>query len=290
MKTLIIDFGGMSHGSFFISNSQKDMNVTEKIAFWRFLILNQIRKLKNRFKSEEIILACDHFSWRKQYFIFYKAARKTKRDASKIDWEMFYKTVDDFLNELRESFSAYKIVDVEKAEADDVIAVIVNGLRSIRKEIIIISRDHDFKQLIGNNVKQFDPVLQKFIECKNPKEYLLKHIIGGDSGDGVPNIRSDDDVFIDKEKRQKSCGPKTITKILISGLQEYIDDNNLQANWDRNRKMVELSSDMIPKDIQKSIYKEYKKCGNIKNNFAKIQKYLAKNKFRSLLDKIDSFI
>ena len=92
------------------------------------------------------------------------------------------------------------------------------------------------------------------------------------------------------KKRQKSFGPKTITKVLISGLQEYINDNNLQANWDRNRKMIELSKEMIPRDTQKQIYLEYKKCGNNKNNFAEIQKYLGKMKFRSLLDRVQDFI
>lgn len=289
-KTIIVDFGGMSHGSFFISNSQRDMTQKEKYIFWKFLILNQIKKLKIKFKPDEFIIACDKFSWRKQYFKFYKAGRSINRNKSKIDWESFYNEVDIFLNELKEIFVAYKIIEVENAEADDIIAVITNGLRSIRKEIIIISSDKDFKQLLGNNVNQFDPRQQNFIKCENPKEYLLKHIIGGDSGDGIPNLRSDDDVFIDTEKRQKSCGPKTITKILISGLQEYIEENNLQQNWDRNRMMIELSTDVIPKNIQKNIYNEYKKCNNIKNSFAEIQKYLAKNKFRSLLDNVESFI
>lgn len=289
-KTIIIDFGGMSHGSFFISQNQRDMTVEEKYAFWKFLILNQIRKLKNKFKSDELILACDNFSWRKEYFKFYKAGRKINRDKLKIDWKLFYEEVQKFLNEIKEYFSAYKVIEVKGAEADDIIAVIVNGLRNIRKEIIMISRDHDFKQLIGDNVSQFDPVTQKIVKCDNPKEYLLNHILRGDTGDGVPNLRSDDDVFIDSEKRQKSFGPKTITKVLITGLQEYIDENELQANWDRNRKMVELSKEMIPKDIQKKIFLEYKKCGNDKNSFAKIQRYLATNKFRSLLDKIDQFI
>lgn len=199
LSTLIIDFGGMSHGSFFISNGQKDMNVTEKYAFWRFLILNQIRKLKNKFKSDEIIIACDKYTWRKQYFVFYKAARKINRQKSNVDWEMFYKNVDDFLNEIKKYFLAYKIIEINNCEADDIIAVIVNGLRSIRKEIIMVSRDHDFKQLIGNNVRQYDPVTEKFIVCDDPKAYLLMHTLRGDSGDGIPSILNPDDAFIREE-------------------------------------------------------------------------------------------
>ena len=289
MKTLIIDFGGMTHGCFFASNGQKNMSVTEKYAFWKFLILNQIRKFKSKFKSDEMIIACDHSSWRKKAFKFYKAARSIKRKESTIDWEMFYSELDNFIKDIKEVFVSYKIIEVNGAEADDIIAVVVNGLRSIRKEIVILSRDKDFKQLLGNNVKQFDPFTQKFVVCDNPKEYLIKHIMQGDSGDGVPNIRSDDNVFIDTEKRQKPLGPKTVTKILISGLDAYILENDLQKNWDRNRLMIELSRDMIPKDIQKTIFTEFKACENKKNSFAVVQKYLAKNKFRSLLEKTEQF-
>lgn len=290
LKTVLIDFGGMSHASFFIANGQRDMTQEEKYVFWRFLILNQIRKIKNKFKPDELILACDKFSWRKQYFKFYKASRKVNRDKSKLNWEMFYENVNDFLNEMREYFLAYKVIEVNKAEADDIIAIITHGIRSIRKEIIIISSDHDFKQLLSDNVKMYDPRKEKFITCENPKEFLLNHILKGDPGDGIPNIRSDGDTFIDSSKRQLALGPMTITKVLISGLQEFIEENNLQDNYDRNRKLIELSKEMIPKEIQKDIYNEYKSCYKGKNEFAKIQKYLAKNRFRSLLDKIDSFI
>ena len=289
MKTIILDFGGSTHANFFISNGQKDLSTTEKYAYWRFLILNQIRKLKNKFNSDEFIIACDKYSWRKKFFKFYKAARSIKRSESTIDWEMFYNELDSFICDIRKVFPAYKLIEIKGAEADDIIAVISNGLRSIREKIILVSRDKDFKQLIGGSVEQYDPVTQKMVVCNSPKEYLMKHILSGDASDGVPNVASDDDVFIDSAKRQKPFGPKTIEKVLIYGLDAYIKENNLQANWNRNQKMIELSKEMIPMDIQKKIFKEYKLLGNNKNNFAKIQKYLAKNKFRSLLDQCDQF-
>lgn len=290
MKTTIIDCGGLFHSNFFVSNNQKDMNISEKYAFWRFLNLNIIRKIRNKFKPDELILACDNFSWRRNYFKFYKANRLKKREESDIDWKMFYAEIQTFLNEIRENFEAYNVIEIEGAEADDIIAIITNGLRSIREKIIIISRDKDFKQLIGRNVLLYDPINQKNIECKSPKEYLLKQILMGDSADGIPNIRSDDDTFITDNKRQKPFGPKTITKVLISGLEEYIIQENLERNYERNKKLISLSSEVIPKKIQKKIYIEYKKNRNKKNNFMKVQKYLLKHKFRSLVDKIDHFL
>lgn len=227
----------------------------------------------------------------KEFFKFYKAHRVIGREKSSIDWDMFYAEIQKFLNELRENFPAYKIIEAKGAEADDIIGIIVNGLRSIRKEIDIISRDHDFRQLIGNNVRLWDPIAKKFVQCDSPKEYLLMHILGGDPGDGIPNVKSDGDTFIDENKRQKPFGKKTIEKALIYGLDKYLIENNLEENYIRNRKLVELSPEMIPKSIQRNVYIQYKKCNNdAKNSFLTIQKYLAKNKFRSLIDRVDNFI
>ena len=289
-KTVIIDMGGTIHSNFFVSQNQKELSTTEKYAYWKYLCLNSIRRIKYKFKPDEMVLACDNRSWRKDYYKFYKANRTTKRNKSNIDWEMFYVEVQKFMDELRETFVSMKVLEVKNAEADDIIGVLVNGLRSIRKEIVIISRDKDFKQLLGKNVFLYDPMNKKYLECKTPKEYLLKQILSGDRIDGVPNLRSDDDVFVDEKKRQLPFGAKTITKVLISGLDEYIKENGLEANYKRNEKMISLSPNIIPKEIQKAIFLTYKKTKAGKMSFMSLQKYLSKNKFRSLFEKIDHFL
>jgi 5'-3' exonuclease len=290
MKTVIIDCGGMIHSNFFISTIQKNMSVTEQYSYWKYLNLNFIRKTRLKFKPDELILACDSPSWRKLAWKYYKAARVKKKGDSGLDWEMFYSESNKFLDEIRTIFKNIKVLKIKGAEADDIIAVITNGLRNIRDEIVIVSRDKDFKQLMGKNVFLYDLSKQKYIECKSPKKYLLKQILAGDSSDGIPNIRSDNDVFINSEKRQKPFGPKTITKVLISGLDEYIKMHQLEDNFERNKLLISLSPNIIPKDIQKNIFIAYKKTKTGKNNYMEVQKYFAKNKFRSLIEKIEHFM
>ncbi len=45
----------------------------------------------------------------------------------------------------------------------------------------------------------------------NPRTYLWNHIMRGDSGDGIPNVLSDDDTFV-SEKNQTPI--KSMEKVL----------------------------------------------------------------------------
>ena len=81
---------------------------------------------------------------------------------------------------------------------------------------MIVSNDKDFQQLQRYpNVHQYSPLKKTQLVCENPEKFLLEHIIKGDVSDGVPNILSDDDVFVNKEKRQKPCGGKKVNQIMV---------------------------------------------------------------------------
>ena len=92
-------------------------------------------------------------------------------------------------------------MDVEGAEADDIIGTLVP--RHIMSEnILIISSDGDFPQLQMYNgrssftVKQYNPSQKKFIISENPLQELKEKIIRGDKGDGIPNVLSSSDCFV----------------------------------------------------------------------------------------------
>lgn len=71
-KTTVIDFGGLSHANFFVSNNKNDMDTEQKYQFWKYLCLNNIRMIKNKFKPDELIIACDSRSWIKNFSNFIK--------------------------------------------------------------------------------------------------------------------------------------------------------------------------------------------------------------------------
>ena len=124
----------------------------------RHMVLNIIRTHVKNFKADygEVVLCCDNRKyWRKEFFPFYKANRKKTRDKSNLDWHLIFDMLAKFKQELKENFP-YKVLDVEGAEADDIIGTLV-PLYVAHEKILILSSDGDFLQLqqYGNNVKQY---------------------------------------------------------------------------------------------------------------------------------------
>ena len=162
----------------------------------RHMILNIIRNHVKNFKAEygEVVLCCDNRKyWRKELFPFYKAGRKKTRDKSDLDWHMIFDMLAKFKQELRENFP-YKVIDVENAEADDIIGTLV-PLYAPHQKILILSSDGDFLQLqmYCKNVKQYNPSQKKYVYSVDPLLELKEKIIRGDKGDGIPNIFSPSD-------------------------------------------------------------------------------------------------
>ena len=102
-------------------------DVDIEVDLLRHMVVNSIRGHKHKFGREygEIVIACDSKKyWRKQYFPYYKANRKKAREASGFNWPLIFDTINILKEELR-AFFPYRIIEVEGAEADDVIATLV---------------------------------------------------------------------------------------------------------------------------------------------------------------------
>ena len=97
------------------------------------------------------------------------------------------------IDDLRTYFP-FKVMKVDRAEADDIIAVLVED--NPVNPITIISSDKDFIQLQKyQGVQQWSPLTMNFVKG-DPDASLWEKLIKGDTGDGVPNILSADDTFI----------------------------------------------------------------------------------------------
>ena len=156
-------------------------------------------------------------------------------------------------------------------------------------KIIIASRDKDFKQLLNSAVSLWDVRDWKWIKCDNPKTYLIKHILMGDAGDDIPNVRSDSDTFITEGKRQKPCGPKTVEKILQDGLEDYIRSEGLLSNFKRNKRLIRLSKSTIPDIVWNGVIESYTAQEEKKGNYMLLAKYFSTNRMRQLQKSIDKF-
>jgi len=255
---------------------------------FRHMVLNSIRSLKTKFSEYgELVIACDDKKiWRRNVFQYYKSNRKKSRDESEIDWAAIFNILNKIKLELKEYFP-YRVIQVEGAEADDVIATLVLNYGSFinTNKIVILSGDKDFRQLHKYvNVSQYDPINKKFIVETDPEKYLKELIIKGDRGDGIPNILSQDDsIFLGI--RQKPVSAKKLDFFMKMPENEIINDINIKITWERNKTLIDFNS--IPEDLKTLILNEFYSQQNKSRD--KIFNYMINNKMKFLIEHINEF-
>jgi hypothetical protein len=264
------------------TNAQLEENMV------RHMILNSIRSYRQKFSDEygELIIACDNTNyWRKQIFPYYKANRKKNIESSELDWKSLFECLNKIRAELKEYFP-YRVIDVESAEADDIISTLVSKFGSelnTGEKILILSGDKDFIQLhIYSNVKQYDPTRKKWVCHDDPERYLHEHILKGDAGDGVPNVLSPDNVFVVGD-RQRPLTAKKMERIMGTELEEM--DTTTARNYSRNARLIDLS--FTPDYIRQKVMEQYEAQSN--RDRSKLLNYFIANKLKNLTEHLSEF-
>ena len=256
----------------------------------RHMVLNSLRGHNVKFRREygEMVITCDSKNvWRRQVFPNYKAGRKANRAKSEHDWDAIFTILHNIKNEIK-TFLPYKVIEIETAEADDIIATLVRRVQRVTgpnhtKKILILSGDKDFIQLHNDNVKQYNPVLNKFVgKDENPSIYIKEHILKGDRSDGIPNVLSDDNVFIEG-RRQNPLSKKKINSWVEEVFMTFTEEE--QMNYDRNRKLIDLNC--IPPELEKKINNEFNDVKVATRD--KILNYFITKKLKTLIEVIDEF-
>jgi len=275
---IIIDLNQIVYTYLTIHSSKEELD--ENLI--RHVTLNSLRLIRNHFfdKYGEMVIASDskHY-WRKNVFPYYKANRKKDREASILNWPVIFDCMNMIKKELRETFP-YKFVDVYGAEADDIISVIIDDM-DFNEKALIISGDKDFIQLhsLKPFVEQYDPARKRWITHPNPSHYLQEHIIRGDRGDGIPNIRTPDSSLVSGE-RQKTISAKMLNAWLAGGIPR-----ELQRNFQRNKMLIDLSQ--MPDNIRQEIVEAYHK--NPEGDRSKLYRYFIDHDLKNLMENISEF-
>ena len=258
----------------------------------RHMVLNSLRAHNKKFRKEygEMVIACDSKNvWRREVFPNYKAGRKANREKSDHDWDTIFTILHNIKDEIK-TFLPYKVIEIETAEADDIIATLIKSVRRLvapehKKKVLILSGDKDFIQLHGPNVKQYNPVLNKFVgKGEDPSLYIKEHIFKGDRSDGIPNILSDDNVFIEG-RRQRPLSKKKINSWVNDVFFYTHFTEEEQKNYDRNRKLIDLSC--IPQELRDKINNEFNDVKVASRD--KILGYFINKKLKTLIEVIDEF-
>jgi hypothetical protein len=246
---IIADYSGIAISNLFTMREQLSEGLV------RHMILNSLRSYNVKYRKEygEMVIACDGGNtWRKQIFPQYKASRKKNREESGLDWPEFFRILGVVRDEIRENLP-FKVIHLQGVEADDVIATLTEKTQDFGQgqPVMIISSDTDFVQLHRyKNVKQFSPMKKAMIKEADPVRYLQEHILRGDSGDGVPNVLSGDDVFV-SGGRQSPIRAKQIDEWVANWDKlDYHMNPQQYRNFQRNQKLIDLSSIPSEKKVE----------------------------------------
>ena len=278
---IIIDMNQISLASLMMDMNMRRSNTLDE-GMVRHMILNSIRMYRQQFHNDygEVVLTYDskHY-WRREVFPQYKAGRKKGRENDKKDWDAIFNCLNKIKAEFRENLP-YKYLEVYGAEADDIIATLC---KNYSEKIMIISGDKDFIQLQKYpNVEQFSPILKKHVNGHDPNTYIKEHILKGDTSDGIPNVLSPDNTFVDG-LRQRPLGRKKIENWLSKDIDDLNDE--VKRNYQRNDKLINL--DNVPEILEKVIMDEFTKapCGDR----SKLLNYFIQSRLKNLTNEIGEF-
>ena len=253
----------------------------------RHMILNSLRMYRQSFFEEygELVICYDskHY-WRRDYYPEYKASRKKTRDSSGHDWDDIFEFLNMMKEEIKDNFP-YKVLEVYGAEADDIIATLCHELEFDNGKTLILSGDKDFVQLQKyRNVTQYSPITKKFVNGIDPNEYLYEHILKGDTGDGVPNVLSPDNTFVDG-LRQKPLSKKKIAEWAGPMCEHVLPNDEVKRNYQRNKKLIDLTQS--PNELFMECKKAYDDAPE--GDRSKLLNYFIKNRLQELTNSIGDF-
>lgn len=284
---ILVDYNQVMLASLFASiGNHHNVELDENLL--RHMFLNSIRFNRKKFTEEfgEIVLCVDTRDvWRRDYFPYYKANRKKNRDDSDLDWPKLFEVIGQIREEIHENFP-YKVVQVDRCEADDIIATVCHEHGTVMntgsEKILILSGDKDFIQLhTYANVSQYNPVLKKWVRHAAPDKYIQEHILKGDVGDGVPNVLSPDNCLA-VGQRQSPMTKKRL-QTLTETPEEMDEETKLRFN--RNKQMIDLT--MIPEKYTTQILNEYNKEKEVGRE--KLFNFFVKMKLKNLITDIQDF-
>lgn len=284
---ILVDYNQVILASLFASiGNHYNVDIDENLI--RHMFLNSLRSNRKKFVEEygEIVICADgKNTWRREMYPYYKANRKKSRDESELDWNALFTIMNNIRDELKEFFP-YKVIHMEHCEADDIIGSIIHehgsDLNIGSEKFLVLSGDKDYIQLQTYvNVDQYDPVRKRWIKHQSPEQYLMEHVLKGDTGDGVPNVLSADNCLAVGE-RQKAMTSKRM-EALLKG-PENMDAETLRR-YHRNKMMIDLSQ--IPANYKEKILEEYSKDKEVGRQH--LFNFFIKKKLKNLVTDIQDF-
>jgi len=172
---------------------------SDYIQYYKYLLFNSLQAVKNKIKGEVILAIDSKNNWRKDFYSEYKLNRVKSKDDSDINFDEFFVENDKVIETIKSTFP-FKVLKVEKAEADDIAGTIALKYGNNRP-ITMVTSDHDWSQVLSwSETKMWDPMKKVFVSLTdyekeiietdfgNMSRFTIIHSLIGDKGDNVPGI------------------------------------------------------------------------------------------------------
>lgn len=238
----LIDESNVVHICWSIAKTQlkkengDDYEIKESdVPFFYHILLRKIYPILSTYKN--VIFACEgknSLGWRREIFPDYKMNRAKRND------EAEYKLLKTLFPKIEELLTMFhcKVLSVDEAEGDDVIYSLTKKYSELNEEVLVISSDGDFTQLLNkfDNVQVYTPMFKKYMEPK--PNILMEKAIIGDASDGIPGI--------------DRIGKKTLEKMIEDRalwIKKMTPEN--ERIYEMFLKIIDLSK--CPKTIQDRI-------------------------------------
>lgn len=259
MKTVCFDVNNLAIRNLFgpdvlVMNPNDKTNVIEtNYDILKYRMFDAMYKSLFKIKDvREVVLAMDsRRSWRKLYWSKYKAHRKSAREKIDLNWDDFFAMYDEFMEDIKQN-TPFKVMKIDDVEADDII-----GVLALEKpqDFYIISTDKDFLQLCSPRVKIFNPLKKVHVDHPNPELFIVEQSLCGQAKDNIYNVKTPLDW--PDGKRKPGFGAKAYEKVIATGLDKWLDENELRDRYEFNRNLMDFAR--VPEEIKRRIHRDYDK-------------------------------
>lgn len=246
MTNLIVDLSGITHSA--RHTITKGDELTKGLIIHKTLM--NISFAYNKYKAKGLLIACDNRNvWRREIYPEYKAQREVNRDEH-------YKDTRECIEEIQRFFeecTTVPVIQAPNSEADDVIAITTRAVTESHPntQMVIMSDDRDFMQLIDNNVRLYSPRNRGERENEDKEYDLFVKCIRGDNSDNITSAYP----FVRETRLKKAWEDKTE----MINLMETVTKHGIHVGETFKRNQSLINFDFIPQHIEDSIREELDK-------------------------------
>lgn len=237
-KLFLVDASNMFFRAYFAIPNMNAKDGLPTNALYGFLSMSI--KLLRDLKPDYLVYCFDRKepSFRNELYPEYKANR-TEMPEDLVPQMEYIKLIPELLG--------IKCLEKAGLEADDIIGILSKQAEGESVEVVIVSGDKDFAQLVNPQVSLYDSMKDKSFKEEDvkakwgvkPSQFIDYLALVGDSSDNIPGVRG--------------VGPKTAEKLLkqYSNLDEVyknlenIKPDGLKKKLSENKEMAYLSRELV---------------------------------------------